>query len=65
MSKPNYRYELTTHENKHGYGISLTQYLHNSDKLIAGFVLHTCDTKAEQYKYLHDLSSMTGWEIVL
>lgn len=54
-------FKLMTHENQHGYGVSLTKY--EDGKLEAGFTLKTFDQNHERLKYLSELASMTGFEI--
>lgn len=56
-------YRLMTHENQHGFGVSLTKYNGYDGELLNGFVLNTFPTQPERKKYLDELVKITGYEI--
>lgn len=52
---------LTTHENQHGYGVSLTVYV--DGVLENGFVLRCFDHPAERQAWIDDLQDVTGYRV--
>lgn len=56
-------FKLMTHENQHGYGVSLTKYDDMTGDMEGAFVLATFASKLDRLHYLAELAPLTGFEI--
>jgi hypothetical protein len=56
-------YRLMTHENQHGFGVSLIQYADDGEEMLNGFVLNTFPSEPERSRYVDELAEITGYEV--